>query len=1278
MKKIRRIFTEKKPGFDTAAASLLGSLRSRLNLNLTNLRVFARYDAEGDIGDADWARCVNQVFSEPAADAVYEALPEFSGFALTVKYLPGQYDQRADSAVQCVQAIMSGNSSPASGSPPPLTVETARVYVCEGAFTESEKEKIRHFFINPVDSFEAPPGVPETLQTLSPEPEPVANINGFTGMSDGEIRALHGEMGLAMRPEDLLFCREYFSAERRDPTFTEIKVIDTYWSDHCRHTTFTTALTEISFEDGPYKALFQDAYSRYLAAREEVYGPDAARPVTLMDIAVTGMKALRKKGLLNDLDESEEINACSIVIPVTTVKYDGGTVTEDWLLQFKNETHNHPTEIEPYGGAATCLGGAIRDPLSGRAYVYQALRVTGSGDPTAPIDETWQGKLPQQTITTQAAAGFSAYGNQIGLATGHVAEIYHSGYTAKRMEIGAVIGAVKRADVKRETPADGDIILLLGGRTGRDGCGGATGSSRGHTEASLTDSGPEVQKGNPTTERKLQRLFRNPEATALIRRCNDFGAGGVCVAVGELADGMDIDLDAVPKKYEGLNGTELAISESQERMAVVVSPGDAERFIALAGEENLETTRVAVVKDHGRIRMNWRGNIVLDISRAFLSSSGAEREARVRVPAYAHFRAETGTLKPITQTQSDESHPGQRVSRWLRNLKSLNVAAQKGLVERFDASIGAGTVLMPFCGKHRLTPAQAMAAKIPVTDGETDHVSLMSFGFDPGVTEESPFHGAAYAVAESLAKIVAAGGSYQNARLTFQEYFERLGNDPLRWQKPFLALLGAFTAQMAFGTPAIGGKDSMSGSYEDKDVPPTLVSFAVQTADLSEVISPELKAPGNALVWLRAKYGRNHMPDFEYLKKSFARVTELIHQKKIVSAYTVGAGGVAAALTKMALGNMVGAEISHGESDLYHPEYGSFLLEISAAPLNGGLLPGLDFAVLGKTTACPAITVNGVEIPLSRCREAWLSVFEPVFPTQWGKPGETVSVNVPLYEGSRAARFSAAPYRAAKPGVFIPVFPGSNCEYDTARAFTKAGAETDIFVIRNLTARDLEISVREMAKRIDEAQILMLIGGFSSGDEPDGSAKFITALLRNAAVAEAVHTLLYKRGGLALGICNGFQALVKSGLLPYGEIREMKPDSPTLTFNTIGRHVSDLVMTKTVSTLSPWLWKMSAGDVRLVPVSHGEGRFVASEGDLKRMIENHQIATRYVDFDGNPSMDIRFNPNGSALAIEGITSPDGRVFGKMGHSERAGAGLYKGFEMPADQKIFESGVAYFN
>ncbi len=1235
----KRIFVEKKPGFDVEAKGLLHDLRHTLMIEgLEALRVVNRYDIEG-ITDEEYSAARSLVFSEPPVDYAFDESIDIAEDENVIAYelLPGQYDQRADSAAVCVQILTTGEKP---------VVRAAKLIIFKGRVSLGDIERIKKYVINPVEAHEADMEKPESLAMQADVPPDVAEVRGFIDGGDGELEALSAKMGFAMDMDDLRFCREYFkSVEHRNPTFTEMRVIDTYWSDHCRHTTFTTIFDEVEIDDG-FTALKQ-SFGHYLDARKALY-TGKKKNMCLMDLATIAMKELKAAGKLDDLDESEEINACSINI---TADINGKP--EPWLVMFKNETHNHPTEIEPFGGAATCLGGAIRDPLSGRSYVYQAMRVTGSGDPRTPVKDTLPGKLPQRKITRTAAAGYSSYGNQIGLATGQVAEIYHPGYVAKRMEIGAVVGAAPKDHVIRKAPEKGDMVILLGGRTGRDGCGGATGSSKAHNVNSLESCGAEVQKGNPPEERKLQRLFRNGAVTRMIKRCNDFGAGGVSVAIGELADGLDINLDAVAKKYEGLDGTELAISESQERMAVVVNAADADKFIAEANKENLEAAVVAEVTDTNRLRMRWRGKAIVDISRDFLNTNGAEKHAKI----YAEAPADE--LFPETVTDDVEK-------KWLETVSDLNVCSQKGLSERFDSSIGASTVLMPFGGKYQLTPAEGMAAKLPLSEGETSTATVMAYGYNPYLTEKSPYHGAIYAVVESISKIAAMGADYSKARLTFQEYFERLGSDPKRWGKPFAALLGAYTAQLQIGTAAIGGKDSMSGSFGDMDVPPTLVSFAIAVEDAGRILSPEFKKEGSFIVYLPLNRLNDGTPDFHALHKNYSAMYKAAGGGRVLSAAALKMGGICEAISKMAFGNKIGAKIDYS-GDLFAPNTGGLIVETD----DSGLFAELGGIVLG-TTGGSSITVNGTEIPLEKVLEAWTSPLERIFPTKARE--EQAPLDDYLHSGNAV---HIAHSRTAKPKVFIPVFPGTNCEYDSARQFIKAGAETEICIFNNLSQQRVEESLRAFAEKIDQSQIIMFPGGFSGGDEPDGSGKFIATAFRNPRVREAAMRLLNDRGGLILGICNGFQALVKLGLLPFGEIRDIDESCPTLTFNNIGRHVSQMTYTKVVSKLSPWFGRAELGGVYAVPVSHGEGRFVASGELLEKLRSNGQIATRYVDLDGKPTHNIAFNPNGSIDAIEGITSPDGRILGKMGHSERKGNFVAKNIAMDKDQLIFESGVDYF-
>lgn len=1266
METVRRIFVEKKKGLDVEAKGLFHDLKDNLGIDsLSGVRVLNRYDVQG-MSEEEFEMAKTVIFSEPNQDVIYDEKAPVDESAegqkyFSWEYLPGQYDQRADSAAQCVQ-ILTQKAKP--------LIRASRLIILDGDLRETELNKIKDYCINPVEARETTLAKPVTLEMELVIPETVDNLTGFSNLSDDEIEELVSEMGFAMSVEDLKFCRNYFrDEEKRDPTITEIRVIDTYWSDHCRHTTFFTEIEDVSFEDKQGNDIIKDVFERYKSTRHDLYTKkNKKKDMCLMDIATIAMKDLRANGYLDDLDESEEINACSINV---NVDVDG--VNEEWLVMFKNETHNHPTEIEPFGGAATCLGGAIRDPLSGRSYVYQAMRVTGSGDPTVPVSETLPGKLPQRKITTGAASGYSSYGNQIGLATGQVAEVYDDGFLAKRMEIGAVIGAAPKANVVRERPIDGDCIILLGGRTGRDGCGGATGSSKEHTEESLETSGSEVQKGNPPTERKIQRFFRKPEVSTKIKRCNDFGAGGVCVAIGELADGLSINLDKVPKKYEGLDGTELAISESQERMAVVVAKEDVDKFIELAADENLEAVMVAQVNNSNRLVMTWNDNKIVDISRDFLNTNGVKQKADVKV--VAPDLAESYFSKKKANTGSSIK------AQWLDNLADLNVCSQKGLVERFDSTIGVNTVLMPFGGARQMTPAEGMAAKIPLLKGDTTTGTLMSYGYNAELAKWSPFHGAVYAVVQSVAKIVAMGGDYSRVRLTFQEYFEKLLNVPEKWGKPFSALLGGFYAQEMFKVPSIGGKDSMSGTFMDMNVPPTLVSFAVGIENVENVISPEFKKAGNKVFIFQSKRDANELPDFEVLKTQYDKIHQFICDKKIISAMSLTDGGIAAAISKMAFGNYIGFEfdknfIGQGEStaELFAPDFGSIIFEVTQDDKAFD-----EFVCLGSTIDKPEIKIGDTVIGLEDMESDWTKRLEKVFPTKVedAANNDKAPLEKVAYNEVQPHRYSGS-IKIAKPKVFIPVFPGTNCEYDSAKAFEKAGAEVNTLVVKNLSPDDIKETIARMSELINNSQIIMLPGGFSGGDEPDGSGKFIATAFRNPRVKESVMDLLNNRDGLILGICNGFQALIKLGLVPYGEIREIDETSPTLTFNTIGRHVSTMVRTRIASNKSPWFSKVAVGDIHTIPVSHGEGRFIANPAVLESLEKNGQIATQYVDFQDNPTYDICYNPNGSYNAIEGITSPDGRVLGKMAHSERIGNNLYKNIPGGKDQKIFESGVAYFS
>ena len=1227
---VYRIYVEKKPGFDGEARQLQNELTTLLGIrSLTGLRLLNRYDVEG-ISEELFRQCAGTVFSEPPVDDTCSELPAHQGPAFAVEYLPGQFDQRADSAAECIQLISQGER--------PL-VRSAKVYLLEGALTDGEVEEIKKYVINPVEAREASLETRATLQMTYAVPGAVATLTGFNQLDEAGLKAFIAEKGLAMDYGDIKFCQDYFRSEQRDPTITEIRMIDTYWSDHCRHTTFGTILDDVQIDD----AVVQEAFDRYMALREETGRTE--KPRCLMDVATMGARALKQRGVLTNLDESDEINACTVKI-----KCDVDGEDQDWLFLFKNETHNHPTEIEPFGGAATCIGGAIRDPLSGRSYVYQAMRVTGAGDPLVPVSETLPGKLPQRKLVTTAAAGYSSYGNQIGLATGQVDEIYHPGYVAKRMEIGAVVGATPASHVRRECPAPGDVIVLLGGRTGRDGIGGATGSSKAHNHESLEHCGAEVQKGNPPIERKLQRLFRREDACRMIKRCNDFGAGGVSVAIGELADGLYIDLNKVTKKYEGLDGTELAISESQERMAVALAPEDVDRFIALASEENLEATPVATVTEEKRLKMVWNGAAIVDVSRDFLNSNGAEKHQK------AHIEKAS-----VWQPQWAGATFGEKMESMVGD---LNICSKKGLSERFDSTIGAATVLMPFGGSHQLTPQMAMAAKLPV-DGETTTCSGMAWGFNPYLMSADPYKGAMLAVVDSVTKLVAAGFRYQDMYLTFQEYFERLGDRPERWGKPLAALLGALDAQMGLGIASIGGKDSMSGSFEDLDVPPTLVSFATAIGKTHRVVSTEFKKGHSSVVLLRPFYKEDGVtPNFASLLANYYIADQMMEKGIVLSASAVGYGGIAEALFKMGLGNQVGFRMIADMSvdELFEPAYGSLVLEIATGAPAGKLL--------GVTTHEYQFTACGETLDSAALQEIWEAKLEPVYP--YRKAGPAVAAVSGRIDPPAAPKIGVA-----KPRVIIPVFPGTNCEYDTARAFRAAGADPQTLVIRNLTPADVTASCEALVKAIDDAQIVMLPGGFSGGDEPDGSAKFIASFFRSPAVTDAVRRLLFERDGLMLGICNGFQALIKLGLVPYGDIRPITPDSPTLTFNTIGRHQSMLVRTRVASTGSPWLSRCELGDEFLVPISHGEGRFVAPQAVLDQLAAQGQIATQYVDLASQPTMDLRYNPNGSLLAIEGITSPDGRILGKMGHSERRGDGLYENVAGDKFQPIFEGGVDYF-
>ena len=1246
---VRRVYVEKKPAYAVKANELREEITGYLGINaVTNVRVLIRYDMEA-LSDEVYGLALTSVFSEPPLDEVYEeAFPKKEGDAVfTVEYLPGQFDQRADSAEQCVK-LLKGDEEP--------VIRSATTYVISGALTQTQTADIKSFCINPVDSREADEKKPETLAAVFETPEDVIIFDGFKDLSEDALKGLYESLNLAMTFKDFLHIRNYYkNEEQRDPSMTEIRVLDTYWSDHCRHTTFQTELKDVAFTEGDYRKPMEDTYRQYLADREVVLKGKNGKFVCLMDLALLAMKKLRMEGKVEDLEVSDEINACSIVVPVLV---DG--VEEEWLVNFKNETHNHPTEIEPFGGAATCLGGAIRDPLSGRTYVYQAMRVTGAADPTRPLNETLKGKLPQRKIVTGAASGYSSYGNQIGLATGYVKEIYHPDYAAKRMEIGAVIGAAPRKNVMRKTSDPGDKIILLGGRTGRDGCGGATGSSKVHTEASIETCGAEVQKGNAPTERKLQRLFRREEVSSIIKKCNDFGAGGVAVAIGELADGLRIDLDKVPKKYAGLDGTEIAISESQERMAVVVDPKDADRFLAYAAEENLEAVAVAIVTEEPRLVMNWRGKTIVDISRPFLDTNGAHQEASVVVEVP---NREQGAF--VRQEISDVREA------WLKLLSGLNVCSQKGLVEMFDGSIGAGSVFMPYGGRYQLTETQAMVAKLPVLHGKTDTVTMMSCGFDPYLSSWSPYHGAVYAVLSSVAKIVAAGGDYKKIRFTFQEYFRRMTEDPARWSQPFSALLGAYSAQIGFGLPSIGGKDSMSGTFQNIDVPPTLVSFAVDVADSKHIITPEFKKAGSRIAVFRVEKDSYDLPVYGQVMKGYEALFEDIRAGRIISAYAVEGHGICEAVSKMAFGNRMGVKIEHNVDprDFFQAGWGDILCEVAEGKL-GEL--AVSYTVIGEVTDTGVFEYCSTSIEIDKALEVWTKPLEEVFPSSSGAQKAPVSERIYDTKDIYVCR-----HKVAKPGVFIPVFPGTNCEYDSARAFERAGANVVTKVFRNLTAQDIRESVEVYRSEISKAQIVMFPGGFSAGDEPEGSAKFFATVFRNQVIKEEIMKLLKERDGLMLGICNGFQALIKLGLVPEGIIREQREDSPTLAMNTIGRHISKMVYMKVVTNKSPWLLNAELGGVYCNPASHGEGRFVANEEWIKRLFDNGQVATQYVDDKGCPTMDECWNPNGSYMAVEGITSPDGRILGKMAHSERRGEAVAMNIYGEQDMKIFESGVKYF-
>ncbi|HBH3262732.1 TPA: phosphoribosylformylglycinamidine synthase [Clostridioides difficile] len=1257
---VRRVLVEKREGFDLEAKALKKDLVESLHIdNIENLRILNRYDVEG-ISEEVYENAAKTIFSEPNLDVVYyEEIPKLNDERVfAIEFLPGQYDQRGDWAAQCVQIVNQG-IRPA--------INTAKVYILSGKITDEEFSKIKDYCINPVDSREASLEKPETLKMETEIPTTVEVLDGFIDLDENGLRTFVSEKGLAMTLGDLQHVQKYFKdTEKRNPTITEIKVLDTYWSDHCRHTTFMTEIENVKIEDGKFNDIVKEAYQMYLNSRDNVY-VNRHKDICLMDIATVAVKELKKNGKLNDLDESEEINACSINVDV---EVDGKM--EKYLVMFKNETHNHPTEIEPFGGAATCLGGAIRDPLSGRSYVYQAMRVTGSADPRTTLEDTLPGKLMQRKITTEAAHGYSSYGNQIGLTTGQVAEVYDENFVAKRMEIGAVIAAVQKENVVRERPEAGDVIVLLGGKTGRDGCGGATGSSKEHSEESILTCSAEVQKGDAPNERKIQRFFRNKEVAQMIKRCNDFGAGGVCVAIGEIADSLDINLDLVPKKYDGLDGTELAISESQERMAVAIKKENKDKFIQLAVEENLEATHVATVTDTGYLRMFWNGKAIVDINREFLDTNGVKQTTDVHVTKVD----EENTFFSSNEIVKDVKCASMK-DKFTKVLSDLNVCSQKGLVEMFDNTIGGNTVLMPFGGKYQATPTQGMVAKIPVLGGETNTSTIMTYGYNPKVGKWSPFHGALYAVVESVCKLVAIGGNYSTTRLTFQEYFEKLGNNPEKWGKPFSALLGAFYAQSKFEIPAIGGKDSMSGTFKDIEVPPTLVSFAVDTVDAKKVVSPEFKKADSKVVMLCVNKAENDVVDFEELKRNLDKVRELIHGNKVLSTYALGFAGVGEAISKMAFGNKIGfkfseeAEKTFTDDKLFEASYGNIVLELANDDLC--MLEGYNYVVLGSTTKEASIFIKGEELALDELYKAHCSTLEPIFPTKTEEVKSKIETISYISQGE-AKKSSLS---IATPRVFIPAFPGTNCEYDSARAFERVGANANIRVFKNLTYKDIEDSIDTIVNEIKSSQIIMLPGGFSAGDEPDGSGKFIATVFRNPRVQEAINEFLTQKDGLMLGICNGFQVLIKLGLVPYGEIRVPSESAPTLTYNNIGRHQAKIARTRISSNKSPWLAQTNVGDIHNIAISHGEGKFVASEDVMRELIANGQVATQYVDFNNEATYDIEFNPNGSFYAVEGITSADGRVFGKMGHSERIGEEVFKNIIGEKDQKIFESGVKYF-
>ncbi len=1271
MGEVRRVYVEKKIPYAVKARELKEEIGSYLGITkVSGVRVLNRYDVE-NLSEETFERAVRMVFAEPPVDILYRENLEIGDGTrvFCVEFLPGQFDQRADSAMQCLQ-FLNEEEEP--------VVRTATTYLIEGDITDQEFEKIKAYCINPVDSREVGMDKPDTLITAYEEPADVAVLTGFLKMKEAELAALYESLALAMTFQDFLHIRNYFKEEEhREPTMTEIRVLDTYWSDHCRHTTFSTELKNIEFKDGYYKTPLETTYQSYLDTRKEIFAGRDDKFVCLMDLALMAMRKLKKDGKLTDMEESDEINACSVVVPAE-VDYGNGPVKEEWLVFFKNETHNHPTEIEPFGGAATCLGGAIRDPLSGRGYVYQAMRVTGAADPTVPVSETLKGKLSQKKLVRGAAGGYSSYGNQIGLATGYVKEIYHPGYVAKRMEIGAVMGAAPRRNVIRENSDPDDVIILLGGRTGRDGCGGATGSSKIHTESSIETCGAEVQKGNAPTERKIQRLFRRSEVSRIIKKCNDFGAGGVSVAIGELADGLLVDLDRVPKKYAGLDGTELAISESQERMAVVISPENVDTFLAYAGEENLEAVPVAVVTKEPRLVLKWRGKEIVNISRAFLDTNGAHQETDVVVEAPEE---EENYLKKIALSGAEKALKENDVKgAWLAGLGDLNVCSQKGLVEMFDSSIGAGSVLMPYGGKYQLTETQTMIAKLPVREGETDTVTMMSYGFDPYLSSWSPYHGAIYAVTQSMARIVACGGDFHKLHFTFQEYFRRMTSDPERWSQPFAALLGAYDAQIGYGLASIGGKDSMSGTFNEIDVPPTLVSFAVDVAEGKDMITPELKEEGDMLLQFWFDKDEYDIPVYEHVMRTYGFITSLMRRKVVKAAYALDSTGLMAGISKMAFGNRLGVAFEDGLSsaDLFENGLGDIVLEVSSQDgeellkKNAAEMEGLNFRKAAVVRGDELFTWQNVTVSMEEALQAWKGSLEKVFPTRADKGTEPVETK--LY---KADRIYICKNKTAKPKVFTPVFPGTNCEYDTERAFVRAGANVTTRVFRNRTAEDIRDCVKMFAEEIGKAQIIMFPGGFSAGDEPDGSAKFFATAFQNSTIREAVGKLLEERDGLILGICNGFQALIKLGLVPYGRIVGQEEGSPTLTFNPINRNISKMVYTKVVSNKSPWLQKAVLGETYAVPASHGEGRFVAPKELIEELFANGQVATQYGDINGNLSMDEEWNINGSYQAIEGITSPDGRVFGKMAHAERRGDGVAINIYGEQDLKIFESGVAYF-